>query len=271
MNLMGEWMSEQLGLTVLAIIFGLIWGSFLNVCIYRIPRGESVVIPRSRCLGCQRQVRFYENIPVLSYIILGRKCAGCGVKISMQYPLVELLTAFLSYATFAKFGSGWPYPLYFFLLVTPIIVITFIDLEHQIIPDIISLPGIGAGILTSLILNKPLYVWALKQSLLGILVGGGILFVIAFLYEKIRKEEGLGGGDIKLAAMFGAFLGWKAVLMILLFASCLGSLIGVSYILISRQGMKVAIPFGPFLAGGAMIYLFYGPQILGWYLHRLGL
>lgn len=249
-----------------AFLLGLILGSFLNVCIWRLPRGESIVAPRSHCPQCGRMISWYDNIPVLSFLFLRGRCRSCERKISPQYPVVELITGGLSLLVYLKFGGGLPYLFYFLLLTAPLVAISFIDLEHKIIPDVISLPGIFAGLTSSLLLSQHGFAEPLLQSLLGMLTGGGILFAISWIYERLRHQEGIGGGDIKLAAMLGAFFGWKGILTILFFSSLLGSLVGVVMVLFSGKNLKLIIPYGPFLASGALIYLFYGKEIIRWYL-----
>ncbi|MDP3038275.1 MAG: prepilin peptidase [Deltaproteobacteria bacterium] len=236
-------------------------GSFLNVCIYRVPRGLSIVSPRSFCPVCQAPIRAYDNIPLLSYLLLRGKCRNCHGEIFWRYPLVEALTGGITLALFFKFGFSLSF---FSLLVfaAALIVITFIDLDHRIIPDVISLPGIAIGFLLA-ILGTSITV---KESLIGILVGGGSLFVVAFVYETLTKREGMGGGDVKLLANNGAWLGWKSVLFSLFFASLLGTFIGGATMLIRKEGRHYAIPFGPFLALSALVYIFFGPQLINWYL-----
>lgn len=249
-----------------AVVFGLVIGSFLNVCIYRLPQGLSVVVPRSHCPQCGRFIHWYENIPVLSYLMLGGRCHHCRKHISLRYPLVEGLTGLLSFLAMWKFGLGPAYGLYFLCLIAPLIVVAFIDLDHRMIPDFISLPGIAAGMLTTLLVNDLPLTAALLRSLWGILAGGGSLFLISWVYEKLRHQEGIGGGDVKLAAMLGAFFGWKGVFVILLLSSLLGSITGILLMIVLRKGLKLAIPYGPFLAGGALVHLFVGPELIQWYL-----
>lgn len=250
--------------TLFTILFGLCIGSLLNVVIYRLPRGESIVTPRSHCPPCGHSIRWYDNIPLLSFLLLKGHCRSCQKPISWQYPLVELLTGCLSFLVFKKFG-GIPYFLYFLLLVCPLIAITFIDLKHQIIPNWISLPGIGAGLLTSCLLSGS-RLETIVQCWWGIMAGGGALFLVSWLYEKIRKKEGIGMGDVKLAAMLGAFFGWKGVFFILLLSSLLGSIAGFFLILFFRKGFQDALPYGPFLAGAALIQLFFGSELISLYL-----
>jgi leader peptidase (prepilin peptidase)/N-methyltransferase len=237
-------------------LLGAVVGSFLNVCIYRIPAGDSVVAPRSRCPHCQTTIHWYHNLPIVSWILLRGYCAYCGAPFSIRYPLVEALTGLLFALFFCRFGFH-PVTLVAWLLAAALVAISFIDLDHQIIPDVISLPGIPIGFLCSLAL--PWVSW--QSSLLGILLGGGILLAIALGYEWLTKQEGMGLGDVKLLAMLGAFLGAPAVLPIIFLASIMGTLVGVPLMLIKRAGRKLAIPFGPFLAGAALVYLFFVDKI----------
>ncbi len=248
-------------------LLGLSVGSFLNVCIVRIPQGNSIVSPRSRCPKCDRQLGWYENIPLLSFVCLRGRCRGCHQTIGWRYPLVELGTALLALLLWFRLGEVLPWSLWFGAFIAPLIVITFIDLEHQIIPDVISISGIAVGLVTRAILAPPGMMGpALVDGGVGVLVGGGFLFAIAFLYEKLRGQEGLGGGDIKLAGMIGAFLGWQAILVVLMLSAMLGSIVGLIVIGIMRKGLRFAIPYGPFLAGGAIFYLFWGRELLEWYM-----
>ena len=232
-------------------------GSFLNVLIFRIPEGQSIVLPSSHCQNCGHAIRFYDNIPIISYLILRGECRDCHEKISVQYPVVEAVTALMSLLLLLKFGLSFKY-LSSFIFTCALIVITFIDLRHQIIPDVISLPGIPVFFFLAVFFMN-LTVW---DSLLGILIGGGCLFAIAFLYEIITKREGMGGGDIKLLAMLGAFLGWKSLFFILFVSSLLGAIVGVSAMIIKGQDMKYAVPFGPFLSIAAVAYLFVGADLM---------
>lgn len=242
-------------------VIGAIIGSFLNVCVYRIPAGVSIVSPPSRCPNCSSAIRWYQNIPIFSYLVLDGKCGSCRVGISWRYPIVEALTGALFVLVFFSFQFSAATVVYW-VFVAALIVITFIDLDHQIIPDVISLPGIVVGFLCSFAI--PWLSWS--DSLFGILLGGGSLWLVAFLYELLTKKEGMGGGDIKLLAMLGAFLGWKAILPIIFISSLIGSLVGIPLMLVKKADSKLAIPFGPFLALGALIYLFWGPKLIAWYL-----
>ncbi len=248
-------------MSLIIFIFGSCIGSFLNVCIYRLPQNLSIVSPRSFCPQCRTTVRGYDNIPILSFLLLRGKCRSCGAPISWRYPFIEGLTGGAALALFLKFGMT-PEFFCYFAFTASLLVITFIDLDHRIIPDVISLPGIAIGLAVSFFLDS-ISVW---DSLIGLVAGGGSLFLVAFAYEALTKREGMGGGDVKLLAMIGAWLGWKAVLFTLFFASFSGTLIGGGAMLLQKQGRHYAIPFGPFLAGSALAYLFFGRQLIEWYL-----
>jgi leader peptidase (prepilin peptidase)/N-methyltransferase len=248
-------------LYAISFIFGALIGSFLNVCILRIPAGRSIAYPPSHCPRCRAPIRWYDNIPMISYLILMGRCRSCRGPISFRYPLVEFLTALFSLAAMIKFGPSISYLIYL-TFVSSLVVITFIDLDHQIIPDVISLPGIPLGFLASFIVPEITY----KESLIGIILGGGVLLLIAIGYEYIAKMEGMGGGDVKLLAMIGAFLGWKGVLFTVFSGSLIGTVIGVTIMVAKGKDSKYAIPFGPFLSMGALLYLFFGEEIIYWYL-----
>lgn len=238
---------------VVIFVFGVVIGSFLNVCIFRLPESNSIVKPSSRCPRCHHPIRFYDNIPLVSYLILKGKCRDCGERISWRYPLVEFVTAILALFLFSKFYFS-PDFLVFFFFSAVLIVITFIDLDHQIIPDILTLPGIPVFFLLGVfVLKVP---WT--DAIIGLLAGGGILFAIALSYELITKREGMGGGDIKLLAMIGGFLGWKSLIFTLLVSSLLGAIAGIILMIIYKQNMKYAVPFGPFLSAAAVAYIFFG-------------
>jgi len=240
-------------LDIFAFIFGAAIGSFLNVCIFRIPAEQSIVNPASQCPSCHHPIRFYDNIPMLSFLILRARCRDCGAKISWRYPLVEFLTGLLAVLLFMKFGPTLNF-LVFFIFTAVLIVITFIDLDHQIIPDILSLPGIPLFFLAAVFIVK--LPWL--EALIGLLIGGGVLLTIALVYELITKREGMGGGDIKLLAMIGGFLGWKSLIFVLLFSSLTGAVIGITAMIIKKQDTKYAVPFGPFLSAAALAYIFWG-------------
>jgi len=249
-------------LTIVSIIFGALIGSFLNVCIIRLPKEESIITPGSHCPHCKKAIKFYDNVPLVSYLLLGGKCRYCKNTISFQYPLVEGITALSSLFLLMRFGPSLSYLVYF-AFVTALIVITVIDLYHQIIPDVISIPGVGVGLLASLIFPHI----AFLDSLIGVLLGGGSLFLVATLYQWFFKREGMGGGDVKLLAMIGAFLGWKAVILTILLSSLIGSISGIIIMVLKGKDFKYAIPFGPFLSLGAVIALFFGENIIRWYLY----
>ena len=244
-----------------AAAFGAIVGSFLNVCIYRLPRGMSIVWPASACPHCGRGLAWFENVPLLSYAVLRGRCRTCSGVISVRYPTVEALTA-------AMFALGWWYYGPGTLLAArllfgcALIVLFAIDLEHQLLPNAITLPGIIVGFLFSLAVEPG---W--MASLIGIVVGGGVLYLIAEAYYRLRHEEGLGMGDVKMLAMIGAFLGWKLTLVALMFASVSGSIIGIGLIAARRGSMSHALPFGTFLAIGAAVSATLGQQVLIWYLN----
>ena len=247
---------------IVSIIFGAMIGSFLNVCIFRLPKEESIVTPGSHCPHCQKPIKSYDNVPLVSYILLNGRCRYCKESISIQYPLVEGITALVSLILFVRFGPTLSY-LFYFSFIAALIVISIIDLYHQIIPDVISLPGIGVGLLASLAIPQI----DIIDSLIGALLGGGSLFIVATLYQWLFKREGMGGGDVKLLAMIGAFLGWKAVILTILLGSLLGSISGIIIMVLRGKDFKYAIPFGPFLSLGAVIALFYGQDLIRWYLY----
>jgi leader peptidase (prepilin peptidase) / N-methyltransferase len=248
---------------IFAFIFGAAIGSFLNVCIYRLPAEGSIVKPLSQCPHCKHPIRFYDNIPIISFFILKAKCRDCGCKISWRYPLVEFISALLSLLLFVKFGLTWKL-LVFFIFTSVLIVITFIDIDHQIIPDVLTLPGIPIFFLLAVFVLKVPWL----EALIGLLIGGGVLLAIAFVYELLTKREGMGGGDIKLLAMIGGFLGWKSLIFILLFSSLLGAIVGISAMIIKKQDTKYAVPFGPFLSAAAVAYLFWGDVFMRFLFYR---
>ena len=250
-------------------VFGSLIGSFLNVCIYRIPRGQSIVWPSSRCPSCGSPIRAYDNIPIVSYLFLWGRCRACKGRISLRYPLVEALNAILYLLVFWRFGWQWSSVMYF-IFCSAMVVITFVDLDFQIIPDRITLPGIPIGLAAgSLLLPDPF----LRSAELGVLasfIGAASGFVffysVAFLSLKILKKEGMGGGDIKMMAMVGGFLGWKAVLLTTFLASFTGAVTGLALMAFMGKERGSLIPFGPFLALGSLVSLFFGQEILQWYL-----
>jgi len=251
-------------------VFGAVVGSFLNVCIVRLPKGESLISPPSHCPHCEASIPFYDNIPLISYLVLTGCCRFCREKISPRYFVVELLMALFAVALWLRFGFGITF-LVAFIFVAALIVVSFIDLDVRIVPDVISLPGIGVGLLISAVIG----LWSVApppaipnplSSLFGILLGGGILLLVAWGYQFLTGREGMGGGDVKLLAMIGAFLGWPAVPVTLFFASLAGSLVGLVLIAKKGVGVKYALPFAPFLCMGAIFHLFFGEEIIAFYL-----
>lgn len=249
---------------IIALIFGLIIGSFLNVCIYRIPREKSIVNPPSSCPSCASPIKPWDNIPLISYLILAGKCRRCGEKISLRYPSVELINGLLYAAVWLHFGPGWQLPV-LFAFVSAMVVITFIDLDFQIIPDVITLPGMIVGLAAAqFILPDPTgksQLLGFVNSIIGLLAGGISFYLIAFL-----SRGGMGGGDVKMMAMVGAFTGWQGVFLTTLVGSLAGSLVGIALIVFKGKGRKTKIPFGPFLALGSLVTLFLGRLIRDWYL-----
>jgi leader peptidase (prepilin peptidase) / N-methyltransferase len=245
---------------VAAGALGAIVGSFLNVCIHRLPLGASIVWPSSACPYCKRELSWYENIPVVSYLALRARCRTCKAPISIRYPFVEALTSAMFVGAWWYYGPG---PLLASRLVfgCALVVLFAIDLEHHLLPNAITLPGIVIGFAFSFIAEPG---W--MASLIGLLAGGGALYLIALVYYRVRHEEGLGMGDPKMLAMVGAFLGWKLTLLTLMVGSLTGTVVGLSLIAAGRGTMKYALPFGCFLAIGAGLSAVVGPQILDWYL-----
>jgi leader peptidase (prepilin peptidase) / N-methyltransferase len=243
------------------LILGLVLGSFYNVCIYRLPREESIVWPGSRCPHCRHPLSLLDNLPLVSFLLLKGACRYCQTPISYQYPLVEAATGLATVLIGWKFGLSWAF-CQALILTSALLVVSFIDLSHQIIPDWITYPGMVLGLLLSWLLGSP----GLWSSLIGLLIGGGVLWLLAVGYQLLAKKEGMGGGDIKLLAMIGTFLGWPGVLVTLLLGSLLGTLVGLVLILIWKKDRTYAVPFGPFLSLGAVIHLFFGTILIDWYL-----
>lgn len=250
-------------IVAIIFIFGMCIGSFLNVCIYRLPSSKSIINPRrSICPNCNSTIQYYDNIPVLSYVWLKGRCRHCNTPISFRYPLVELMTGIVAVNVFFMFGLTLEGVVYF-IFISSLLVITFIDIDHKIIPDLITLPGIPAGLAASFVLSTITF----KASLLGVLVGGGSLFLVAWTYSLITRKEGMGGGDIKLLGMIGAFIGWKGVIFTIFVASLAGTLVGMMFVLLKGKNLKFALPFGPFLSIGAISFIFFGEKVLFWYFH----
>jgi leader peptidase (prepilin peptidase) / N-methyltransferase len=250
---------------LLAFIFGAIVGSFLNVCIARIPNGDSVIHPPSHCPKCKTPLPFYDNIPLISYLILGGRCRFCREVISVRYFVVELLMGTLSVTLYYEFGLGLAF-FVGFIFVAALIVISFIDLDVRIVPDVISLPGIVAGLLFSVIARYAVgdptgFLPSPFSAVLGALIGGGFLLALAWAYEFFTGVEGMGGGDVKLLAMIGAFLGWPSIPFTLFAASLIGSIVGLAFMVTKGVGRRFALPFAPFLCAGALLYLFFNQEL----------
>ena len=245
---------------ILTFILGLIVGSFSNVCIYRIPRNESIIYSGSHCPKCRTTIRPMDNIPLLSYIILKGRCRNCGSRISIQYPVVEFLTGIIYILIFLIYGLTLQ-SLIYIILSSALIIIAFIDLNEQIIPDVISLPGVGAGLILSFFVPYISFI----DSALGVAVGGGIILIIGLVGSVIFKKEAMGGGDVKLAAMIGAFLGWRYIIISLFLGFFLGALGGIFLVLSKIKSRKDMVPFGPFIVLGSFINILCGEKILVWY------
>lgn len=245
-------------LTVYVAMLGTVVGSFLNVCIHRLPIGLSPVWPASHCPACRAAVKPYDNIPILSYLWLRGRCRSCEAPIAMKYPLVEITTGALFLGGFLLFDS--PLLIQRLVFASAMVVLFVVDLEHRILPDVITLPGIVVGFLFSLFMPPG---W--RDSLIGIVVGGGSLWLLGEVYFRIRHEEGMGFGDVKMLAMIGAFLGWKLMLLALILSSFVGSIVGVAMIALNRGDMKYTLPFGTFLAIGAVVAATAGERIVAWY------
>ncbi|RLB72703.1 MAG: prepilin peptidase [Deltaproteobacteria bacterium] len=251
----------ELFFILVAAVFGLVCGSFFNVCIYRIPRDLSIVAPPSHCPKCEHRLPFWLNVPLLTYVLLRGRCYFCREPISVRYPLVELLTGLLFGAAALRFGLT-PALARALILIFLLVPVTFIDLEFQIIPDGFSLPGIVIGLAGCWWWGGLVPWW---EFLLGAAFGWLSLWLVATGYHCFTGRDGMGGGDLKLLAMLGAFLGCKALLPIILLSSLSGAVIGVGLVLWQGRDGRYAIPFGPFLAAGGLLYLFYGPQLLDFY------
>ncbi len=248
----------------LVTLLGLMIGSFLNVCIYRLPRRMSPVRPRSSCPSCGHVIAWYENVPVVSYLALRGRCSQCHRSISPIYPIIEAITGGMFLGGYLFYGPS-------LLLIVRLlfgcamIVLFVIDFQQRLLPNVITLPGIAAGFLFSLVVEPG---W--QASLLGIAVGGGSLWAIAEIYYRVRHEEGLGMGDVKMLAMIGAFLGWKLVLVTLVLSSVSGTLVGLVVLILKNESMKYALPFGTFLALGAIAAAIGGDPLIRWYLTFYG-
>jgi leader peptidase (prepilin peptidase)/N-methyltransferase len=257
---------------IISFVLGCMIGSFLNVCIWRLPRNESVIRPRSRCPKCRAAIAWYDNIPIVSWLVLGAKCRHCAETISWQYPLVEAVTGALFCGVYWRFGVALASPVYA-VLVAGLILVTFVDLADWTIPNEVTLPGIPLGLVCSVVgMFYPasgLLVKDVFDALIGAGVGGGILYLLDKLTVLLVKKRGMGFGDVKLLAMLGAFLGWKSVPVIIVISSLVGSIVGLTMLFIrKRKGIEQEahyLPFGPYLALAGLIYLFLGAHILAAY------
>jgi len=245
--------------SLFGLAYGLMVGSFANVCISRLPKKQSVIFPASHCPKCNKPIHVTDNIPILSYLLLKGQCRNCKEKISWIYPGIELLTGLLMAAVFYRFGFSWEC-LIFSIVVAALVIITVIDIEHQIIPDVLTLPGIPLCLAAGTYLNG---FW---DSLLGLLVGGGMFYLIAVGYLKLRGKEGMGGGDIKYIAAAGALVGWVQVLFIIFIAALTGGIFGGIGMSVRKLDFLSRIPFGPFLALATLVSIFFGQPIVDWYM-----
>ena len=252
-------MTDALTIVGLALI-GACVGSFLNVCIHRLPIHQSLAWPGSHCTSCNRALAWFENVPLASWLVLGGRCRTCGASISAMYPLVELVTALAFVGAYLVYGLT-PLLAARLLFACVLVVLFAIDLRHQILPNVITLPGMVIGFALSVVLPPG---WL--SSLIGIVVGAGVLFAIGEVYYRTRGHEGLGMGDVKMLGMIGAFLGWPLMLLTLVLASFMGSIVGVGLLVTRRGDMKAALPFGTFLVVGAFVGVLAGDAILDWYL-----
>ena len=271
---------------VVAGIFGAIIGSFLNVVIHRLPREESVVLPSSRCPSCGATIAFYDNVPVLSYLMLGGRCRACKTHISARYPAVEALTAALWIFVVWRDGLTWALP-FDLIFVTAITALIFIDAEHMILPNAITYPGIAFALIArvaipylmgrpyfndldmlmnGVLAGKPLWAASLVSALIGALIGGGSLWLMGWAWEKLRGIEAMGLGDVKMMFMVGAYLGWQLTILTIFLGALSGSVIGIAITLYEgRRDLKSYLPYGVYLGIGAMVALFFGTQIVNWY------
>lgn len=238
-------------------LLGLIIGSFLNVAIYRIPREESIVLPASHCPACRQPIPWYDNIPLIGYLLLKGRCRSCRESISIRYPFVELLNGLGYIFLLHEFGLNWEWAAYS-AFYSSLVVVTFIDLAHQIVPDLITLPGMVIGVIVS----STVLPTGFFNSFIGLFLGGVLFYLVAML-----SRGGMGGGDIKLIAMIGAFTGWKAVLLTIFVSAFAGSILGIILMIFLGKSRKYPVPFGPFLASGAMISILWGNPIIYWYTH----
>jgi leader peptidase (prepilin peptidase)/N-methyltransferase len=250
-------------LLALAALFGALVGSFLNVVIHRLPRKESIVFPPSRCPKCGARIFPWDNVPVVSWLLLGGRCRACKAPISKRYPAVEALSALLVTLVVARWGPT-PTALVYIGFVLSLLAIMLIDLEHRIIPDAITLPGTLLGLL---LVRWTEVTWL--EALIGAIAGFAVLYLVGLAYEKATGIEGMGGGDVKMAAFMGAFLGWKGILLVIFGGSLFGTIAGVITMARGKGGRRTALPFGTFLAPAAVLVLFFGPALIRWYIGLL--
>jgi leader peptidase (prepilin peptidase)/N-methyltransferase len=250
------WSEYSILVQVTAFVFGAMVGSFANVCIYRLPLSLNIVTPRSHCTQCGTPITWFENIPVLSFLFLRGRCRSCHISIGWIHPLVETLIGFIAWFCVFHFGLT-PLAFYYFVLITTLIIISKIDIDHQIIPDSISLGGLIIGLALALIFQLTGVEWQVTflDALIGAAVGSGFLWIIAWIYEKLTGKEGLGFGDVKLMAMFGSLGGMEATFFSIFIGSLVGTFAGVFMIVFFKKGRRTPIPFGPFLCFGFIVYL----------------
>ena len=270
---------------VLALILGLVIGSFLNVCILRIPLEVPITVPRSHCPHCKKLIRWYDNVPVLSYLILGGRCRRCKKKISARYPLIEAVTGLISVLLYLKFGLGVEWAI-FFLFSAALLVLAFIDIDHRILPDVITLNGIWLGAIANVYLAEPSplvsrilrsagldvtnpRIIALVGSLLGVVAGGGLLWGVAAAYLRLRGIEGMGFGDVKMMAMVGALLGAPMALLTIMLGSLLGSVVGLTFMRLTGKSRDYELPFGTFLGIAGIVAVLYGEDLVRLYFERI--
>jgi leader peptidase (prepilin peptidase)/N-methyltransferase len=268
-------------IAIIVFLFGLIIGSFLNVCILRIPGGKSIVLPASACPKCGAPIRPYDNIPVLSWLMLRGKCRACKTPISPMYPIVELLTGLLFLACFYAFGLT-PEALKWAAFAAIMVVLVFTDLRERILPDVVNFTGFGIGLAFSFVTKPidgtalwianhmfdfppPAPVLSFVDAILGAAVGSGLLWIVSEGYFRLRGREGMGFGDVKMMLMAGAFLGVKRVLLTIFVGAVLGSVLGILFILVRRKGSDYELPFGAFLGAAALLVVFYGTPAVNWY------
>ena len=253
--------------TIYIAMIGLLVGSFANVCVHRIPRGESVVKPRSKCPSCNTEIAWYDNIPVLSWLLLGRKCRHCKKPIAWRYPFLEL-TMGVAWGVIAWFYPATENPVFLaqaITLFTLLWILTLIDVETFLLPNVLTFPGIGIGLLFS---------WQqgyIIDALIGTIAGYGIFWLVAKLFLLATGREGMGQGDFKLLAMLGAFMGWQALPFIIMLSSVTGAVIGSLALLLAKKGLRAEIPYGPYLAAAGMIWFFWANPILHWYQNLIGI